>query len=511
MMKYDEENKVHVDGSSKGGLTARRRRNANRRMTSFKSVMIGSIVASFIYLLVCNVVVLSHHEAMNADWFLLKAYDLFVDGMGDMDGVQKNMNHQLHGDRYLIDLVKSSKSGPGVGVGVGGQEVQTLGAQMTETDLDGLTEKLPKWEEVVNSYGDKPKIIGLDTCSTFQQNIPAHEAYIGATGMWNSGTNYFSMLMLEYCALPEAKAGTEKVKVRPDDKNKAGILYQVPWGKHNPPTWRFNHVTKTTGPKSNFVPNDGGEGVIQENVLPIVIIKDPYHWMGSMCRHSYGLTWAKSHRHCPNLIPNEIDAWYGREGWKMDRKKRMNRLSDEARRKRRKESQKKYRRKLQEEGRRIGKEPRDNVPVRVSARYQEFKGRPKSVRYDSLVDLWNQWYTNYLNITSDFPRLMIRYEDILLYPTEVITAACQCGGGTVINTNDADNRISHFEQSAKPFHFKNGTGLVKAMARYLKEDNRTDTMTEDDLNYAKEAFSSELMDLFHYKHPISSSSTTTSD
>ena len=123
----------------------------------------------------------------------------------------------------------------------------------------------------------------------------------------------------------------------------------------------------------------------------------------------------------------------------------------------------------------------------------------KRYKYESLADLWSTWYNDYLH-THDFPRLMIRYEDLLFYPTEVVTAVCECGGGKLLSS---ERGIHHVEESAKKEHYKNSApvGLLSAIQRYGKEDHRTDTMTEEDLSYARAAFSSDLMDLFHYSHP----------
>ncbi len=414
------------------------------------------VIAAFTsYMITCNVLTVKIME--EKDWYQT-SLESFLGG-------QPDKFIKLPNDR-VIDIVRSS------------------GAQVT----DELIEELPKWEEVLNLYGDKPRIIGMDTCSTFQQRVHQQEAYIGAAGIFNSGTNIFSKLLMEHCSLPDDEGR------RKDEVNKSGMLYQVPWGKHSPLSWRLNHVTESTGPGVNFVANDGGEGVKQDNVLPVVIIKDPYHWMGSMCRHPYGAMWIHSERHCPNLVLT-VDEESNRK------RRRKREYRDKARRRRVKAKDGTLaelqdaildRRKLREEG--IQEESPNTVQVSV-----DYDSKKKRLSYDSLADIWSQWYTDYLD-AHDLPRLMIRYEDLLLYPTEIVTTVCQCGGGTVIN---AENGINHVEESAKPFHHTNPTGLVKAISRYLKEDHRTDTMTENDLEYAKGAFSSVLMDLFHYSHPNS--------
>ena len=54
--------------------------------------------------------------------------------------------------------------------------------------------------------------------------------------------------------------------------NCSPFLLQVPWGKHNPVDWRGQHAAQ------------GLEGVDVDGVLPVVVVKDPFTWMRSMCR-----------------------------------------------------------------------------------------------------------------------------------------------------------------------------------------------------------------------------------
>merc|ERR1711983_112282 len=43
---------------------------------------------------------------------------------------------------------------------------------------------------------------------------------------------------------------------------------------------------------------------------------------------------------------------------------------------------------------------------------------------------WNTYYKQWVNVSS-FPRLIIRYEDLLFHPKKVIDKVCQCGGGKI--------------------------------------------------------------------------------
>lgn len=285
-----------------------------------------------------------------------------------------------------------------------------------------IKQKLPSWEEVTSLYGSKPKIIGLDTCSTFQSTIPESDAYIGGSGMFNTGTNLLADLLLKYCSLPKRTNGGH------DQRAKKGMLWHVPWGKHNPVSWRTHHKAAV-----------GSRGIEQTHVLPIVVIKDPFHWMSSMCRHPYAASWHYTRNNCPNLVMH------------------------------------------------------GNKPNPVVVPYR----KDKPGNYDSLVGLWNDWYDDYLAVSS-FPRLIIRYEDLLFHLEEVMTEVCHCGGGTLINH---ENGIVLISENAKAGHNNGSNGLLGAMLRYGFDDKRTETLSREDLKYAKDQLSMNLMNLFSYSYP----------
>jgi len=302
---------------------------------------------------------------------------------------------------------------------------------------------IPTWGEVKSLYGDKPKILGLEQCSRFQLEIPEEDAYIGPTGLFNTGTNLLADLLQQNCKLPKRKWDrrehpAEKMPFR----MQSGMLYQVPWGKHNPITYRSQHAARLASGSTK-----------QENVLPIVMIKDPFYWMGSICRHKYATNWFHTKDHCPNLVPNEFD--FGNRG--------ITRMTK-------------------------------SVPVRV--RFQD--SDEKVVQYTSMIDFWNTWYSDYLDVV-EFPRLIIRFEDILFHLEEVLTQVCHCGGGEVIQKRSAMHLKS---QAAKRGTVHNGSsGLLSAITTYGSATHRLDGMTADDIKFANEHARSDLMELFSYSYP----------
>lgn len=213
------------------------------------------------------------------------------------------------------------------------------------------------------------------------------------------------------------------------------LLDIVPWGKHTPVSWRFNFVADVT-PKT----------VSQANFLAAVVVKDPYPWMESMCRHKYEANWRHFQGHCPNLVP--ISA------------AEKNTLDGE-----------------------------ESVEIRI--RY-----RPTNVtHHESLAHLWNKWYQDYVD--ADFPRLMIRFEDLLFHAEEVVTKVCNCGGGVM-----RDGGFKYIKKPAKagPAH-QGSSGLLKSLAKYGDASNRLKSFTTPDLDFAKSVINKDIMRLFKYAEP----------
>jgi len=155
-----------------------------------------------------------------------------------------------------------------------------------EVDEETLS-KLPTWDDVISQYGEKPIIYGLETCEAYRQSVKPEDRMIGPAGIFNTGTNLLFQLMKENCDIRDAFLS----KTHREPKRN-GIRWQAPWGKHNTPsTHRLKHVATFWG-----------EGINHTAFFPVVMIKDPYGWMGSQCRHPYQAHWDHKVGNCPNLI-----------------------------------------------------------------------------------------------------------------------------------------------------------------------------------------------------------------
>jgi hypothetical protein len=170
-----------------------------------------------------------------------------------------------------------------------------------------------------------------------------------------------------------------------------------------------------------------------------------------MCRNSYAADWSHSREHCPNLVLNEVDREH-------------NIMGD------------------QSTGR-----------VTVSVFYKA----TNITTYDTLVGFWNDWYGDYLAV-DEFPRLIVRYEDVLFHTTEVVQKICQCGGGTM-KTNGTVSLLAASAKGSDGAH-AGANGLLAAILRYGDPLARVEHMTKNDIDFAGSHLRKDLMSIFRYKY-----------
>lgn len=123
-------------------------------------------------------------------------------------------------------------------------------------------------------------------------------------------------------------------------------------GKHRMAEVKWNHTAS------------GLEKYRKENVLPVVIVRDPLAWMQSMCGNPYAAHWRHEKHHCPNMIPNEADKTSFRH-------------------------------------------LKDVFSVKVNF------DKNSKYDFDSLAQLWSEWHLQYAD--ADYP---------LLFSTSVLLLAC---------------------------------------------------------------------------------------
>jgi hypothetical protein len=132
--------------------------------------------------------------------------------------------------------------------------------------------------------------------------------------------------------------------------------------------------------------------------------------------------------------------------------------------------------------------------VPVHARY--VKGL--YIKYPSLVHLWNEWYNAYANVT-EFPRIIVRMEDVIFRGETVLPKICECFGGTyrqpdqVRRSADVANRNSGIDTSS-------GSGLLRSVIKYGSKALRRKHYQKIQFEAAKDLLDPHLMELFGYSY-----------
>lgn len=125
------------------------------------------------------------------------------------------------------------------------------------------------------------------------------------------------------------------------------------------------------------------------------------------------------------------------------------------------------------------------------------------VKYDSIAHLWNEWYGEYANITtSEFPRLIVRMEDILFRADEVVPQICHCFGGTMSNSLEQIRYYSNVANQNPGVDNGKGSGLLRSIINYSNKTLRRESYQTVQLEAAKEVLDPSLMKLFGYKYEV---------
>ena len=264
-------------------------------------------------------------------------------------------------------------------------------------------DSIPQWDAILNNIhrtnDPSPIIYGLDTCETFQRMTTANPSQrrIAPAGLFNTGTNLLSVLLEYNCQNPHRVA-----KFHGNTKQH-GNEWQPPWGKHTPARYRGTYFISSS-PKYTI-----------DEVLPIVLVRNPYGWMKSMCRNPYTASWEgrSNSKTCPKLKKDSNNEW-------------------------------------------------NDVNVKFGAGQTHHK---------SLAHLFNDWYGEYFysnysdtvserNTSAPFPRLLIRFEDIIFFPYEVTEAICKCAGGEIghrADDKDVLNGTFHYVVRSAKAGFGHGS------------------------------------------------------
>ena len=214
-------------------------------------------------------------------------------------------------------------------------------------------------------------------------------------------------------------------------------------GKHTPVKFRNEHSTEKAA------------AIKKDYILPVITIRHPYSWFGSMCKNGYTAKW--DHRKTnPKTTEINTNCPHLKQG--------------------------------------NSKAPWNPVEVKYA------EGRTD--HHLSLAHLWNDWYSYYLSGVKggDIPFVVVRMEDLVFYPKETITTVCECAGGRIRD----DQLFQHVTDSAKadsPGHDKS-TGLYEAWVKYSKPNTKERYgFIDNDYDAARIALNDSLMESLGYQHP----------
>lgn len=129
--------------------------------------------------------------------------------------------------------------------------------------------------------------------------------------------------------------------------------------------------------------------------------------------------------------------------------------------------------------------------LETTVQYNQFKRQHKSI-----LHLWNDYYQEYLQ--APFPRLIVRFEDLLFHPEEVTKTVCECAGGSM----PKNGKFKYIVDSAKKganAHGKVRTGYTDALLKYGSEKHRYQNYhSSADLEFIRDNVDETLTKLMNY-------------
>ena len=318
-------------------------------------------------------------------------------------------------------------------------------------------ENLPSWSTVMSVIGSKePIITGLEQCSSFDQE----ETILATGGMFNTETNTLFNLLRLNCDIKSKKYTNQF------EQSRDRIRFQFPWGRHEPAHMRGNATSRYADTDWEL-----------DNILPVITIRDPYTWMQSICKLVTLVHWFCTDHHCPSLVPTVSDGEVFNRMKSRIFVRNPNKRNDEVR---------VLAGALDDAG---FLPDGESVPIKVE--YSTF-----NTTYDSIVNIWNEWYRPYLK--ADFPKLVVRAEDLLFFPEQVTKQVCECAGGKM---RKQFNLINQNQKKSLAAREDGDRFMVDMMVHIGSGARRTQQLTEEDFAFAKRNLDIELMQMYGYQHP----------
>jgi len=138
--------------------------------------------------------------------------------------------------------------------------------------------------------------------------------------------------------------------------------------------------------------------------------------------------------------------------------------------------------------------------------------------HKSLGHAWSDWYGMYFygngtaangggkSTDAPFPRLMVRFEDLIFFPYETTKQICECAGGILGHRQDdkdvPDDGTFHYVVRSAKAGFGHGpasqrNGLIDSWQRYGSSDPKN-AYSREDVDVAEDVLDSLIMSTFGY-------------
>ena len=117
----------------------------------------------------------------------------------------------------------------------------------------------------------------------------------------------------------------------------------------------------------------------------------------------------------------------------------------------------------------------------------------------SLLHVWNKWLQEYVyyDKNDDFPRLIIRLEDLIFHKRKVLEEIGRCVGSPI----ESNQTLNTLKTTAKQHGTK--SSLLQVIINYgnpIGSNDPTNNMTYQDVEYYMEHIDKNLMKILHYKN-----------
>lgn len=143
-------------------------------------------------------------------------------------------------------------------------------------------------------------------------------------------------------------------------------------------------------------------------------------------------------------------------------------------------------------------------------RYKKMKYVPIHVTYSkephlkykhpSLAHFWNNWNNEYVyNRTSEFPRLIVRMEDLVFHGDEVVPQICACAGMKTKGKFHHKRNVANWNNGIDK-NSTHGAGLLQSIIRYGNPQSKRTGYTPCQLWAAKNILDTKLMSALGYNY-----------